>query len=305
MERIPNELLTEICSHLDDGDIVKLPFHIISRAFLPKDLKQRFRHLRICLSKHMLQSLVRVATKRGLREFVTKMTITTTLERPKLVKAEEFLQHAWSEHETRRLSLHEDTAVTIRLKPEVVDFDNFHSIMGQAESSCHYCRNMSLVAQFDRCERRFRAWERWHNNKRDVSLLKVAFALLPNLKTVRIDDNVALENTSDVIDSPFIYTDRYKDIAFRFSGTNTLAKIVEAASDSHMMKPTFRNMRNSRPSIYGKEVIYMMLGNLVLIVAWNSFRATLTNSLERLELTNVFSTLSGLFLSRHNRHFFY
>lgn len=297
MERIPNELLAEICSHLDDVDIVKLPFHIISRAFLPKELKQRFRHMRICLSKHKLEGLVRFAAKRGLREIATKMTFTTAVKRPKLVRAEEFLRHAWSAHETRRLSLIRldgDTAVT-RLKPEVIDFDNFHSIMGQAESSCYYCHDMSLVAQFDRCERAFRAWERWHNKKQDVSLLKVAFALLPNLQTVRIDDNVEIEKVFDVIDSPSFYTERYGHFAFTISGTNTLAKIVEAASDSHMVKPTFRNMRNSRPSIYGKDVIYLMLGNLVLTVAYSSLQQTLTNRLERLELTNVFSTQSGLF----------
>ncbi|MCJ1423952.1 hypothetical protein MMC29_001837 [Sticta canariensis] len=298
MERIPNELLTKICSHLDNGDIVKLPFHIISRAFSPKELKQRFRHLRICLSKHRLEGLVQFAAKRGLREIVTKMTIITSVERPKLMKAEEFLQHAWSVHETRKLSLirrHEDTAVTRRLKPEVVDFDNFHSIMGQAESSCHYCHDMSLVEQFDRYERAFRAWLRWHNKKYDVSLLKVAFALLPNLQTVRIDDNVELEKEPHVNDSLSFYAERYEHPAFALCGTNALAKIVEAVSDSQMMRPTFRNMRNSRPSIYGKDVIYLMLGNLVLTVADSSLHMMLTDRLERLELTNVFSTQSGLF----------
>lgn len=291
MERIPNELLAEICSYLDDGDLVKLPFHIISRAFSRKELKQRFRHMRIHLSKHSLECLVRVAAKRGLREIVTKITITTIVKRPKLVEAEAFLQYAWSAHEKRRLSLvpqDEYPVVVRRIIPEVVDFDNFHSIMGQAESSCHFCHNMSLAAQFDRCERIFRAWERWNDKKQDASLLKRAFALLPNLQTVRVDDNL-------VINSPSIYPEHYERLACTTSENSTLAKIVEAVSDSHMMRPTFRNMRNSRPSIYGKDSIYLMLGNLVLTLAYSSREQTWSKRLKSLELTNVFSTQSGLF----------
>lgn len=259
--------------------------------------------MHVFLEKTRLQWLVRIAAKPGLREIVTKITIT--VRRPRLVHPEEFLRSAWSEHEMRRLlttsastkiqGLHGDMPVRRRTKPESVDFHNFHSSIGQAESSCYYCRNLSLEGQFDRCTRRLKAWKTWHDNKQDVALLKVAFVLLPNLKTVRIDEDVENERIWNAMDPPFFSTERDGDFAYKFSGSTFLKRIVNAVSDSHVMKPSFRNMRNSRPSIYGRNVVYLMLGDLVLAVTRNALRGTFKNKLEELELTDVFVTQNELF----------
>lgn len=196
----------------------------------------------------------------------------------------------------RRLQgMYQIPLVSTRNVPDSITFDNFHWRLGQAESSCHYCHEMSLRAQYSRCTDRYRAWKTWVVNKEDVSLLKVAFSLLPNLKTVRFDDDVELEKIWEFNDPPFFYTERYRLFAYTFSGSKFLERIVKAVSESQMMNPSCRNMRNSRPSIYGRNVIYLMLWDLTVTVARNSFRATFRNKLERLELTNAFVIQTGLF----------
>lgn len=294
MERLPNELLTEICSYLDNEDIFKLPFHIVSGALSRKDMKQRWRHMYVYLERSRLQGLVRLAAMPGLGEIVTKITIT--MQRPKWVTPVEFLRKAWSEHEMRRLQrTYQDAPVSTRNMPPDVTFDSFHRPLKQGESSCHYCHEMSLSAQYYQCINRYRAWKTWLVNKQDVSLLKTAFALLPNLKTVRFDDDVEVEKIWEFNDPPFFYTERYRSFAYTFSGSKFLERIVKAVSDSQVMVPSFRNMRNSRPSIYGSNVIYLMLGDLIVTVARNSFRPTFRNKLERLELTDAFFIQTGLF----------
>lgn len=294
MEHLPNEVLTEICNYLVDEDLIKFPFHIIARVLSPVVMKRRWRHVIVSLEKTRLQGLVRIGAKRGLRELVTRITIT--MERPKYVAPKDFLKQAWIVHETRRLLKNPGpTQVPRRTKPSTLYVHNFHSELGQTEATCDYCRDMSLLEQWHRHMDNFRAWKKWLAEGKDVSLLKEAFALLPNLRIVRISNNVKLKKVWDANDPPFFYTERYQSIAYTISGSMFLETIVKAVSDSHTTRPTFRHMRNDRPSIYGKLAVYLMLGDLALTVARNCLRETFESTLEELEVTNVFTTPFGLF----------
>lgn len=294
MENLPNELLTEICNYLDDEDLLKFPFRIISRVLSPVVMKRRWRHVSVCLEKTRLQSLIRIGAKRGLRELVTRITIT--MESPRYMAPKDFLKQAWIVHETRRiLKVPGDTRIRRRPKPSTLNSQNFHAELGQTEATCDYCQDMSLLEQWQRGMDQIRAWKEWRAEGKDVSLLKEAFALLPNLRIVRIDNSVGLRRVWDANDPPFFYDGRYHHLAYTISGRMFLETIVKAVSESHTMRPTFRNMRNHRPSIYGKQAVYLMLGDLTLIVARDCLQDTFGSNLEELEVTTVFTTPFGLF----------
>lgn len=251
MKHLPSEILSEIYSYLFIEDIVNLPFHITSRAFLTEEHKRCFSELFASLEKKPLQQIVRISANPSLAALVTKITFST--KRPGFIDSAEFLKKAWKEHVRHRnksltLAAEKDGAspdhergpalkrkLTSKLA-ENLTFDNFHEFVEVAESECSYCHDQSLKMQYICIEATYLEWKSWHSRGQDISMLTSAFSQLRNLFEIHLD-NGDNEGPEGVIHKaadgtlgipPFFFHPHYTQCPTQWSDSDLYEVIVQA-----------------------------------------------------------------------------
>lgn len=295
MNRLPNEILALIYSQLNDQDIINLPFHL-TRGLSRKDTRRRFHHLHTFLNQIKVRQLVRIAANPQIRETVTKISFCTT--RPDVPCESGFLRAAWEQHDYDWYIAGNEGLFAYM--PRHLNFDNFHVHCEISESTCYSCQRLSLKAQYIRCKSQYEAWTKWHCSGEDVSLLALAMAWLPNLKTLRIDNSeknvsAAYKNFSDqgIEYPPTFLVAPFTECNFGFYGIKLLRRLVKAVAAAQQIDHSFRNMQNHRPSIYSSGNVYLMLGDLSLIVAPNAIDPAF-EGLKCLDMTSYYYNKNGM-----------
>lgn len=290
MEHLPNEILVLIYNELTNEDIVNLPFHLTSRGLSRKDANRRFHHLFATWNQTKLKRLVRIAANPRLRDAVTKIFFCTS--RPINPEAQPSFGNLWMNHvhayprpcSSRSLDIY---------------FNTYHAHFGRAESDCDFCQKPSLEAQFLCCDMRYQAWNKWQRSDQGKSLLALAVAWLPNLKTICIDNSygknlgrLSEKFSYDGVEEPHLPEPLQWDICEQSWGSDLLKRIVEAVSIAQRVDRSVRTMSNNWPTFYRIGDVYMMLGDLLLIVASDAVLYTF-EYLVSLEMTSVHRNQKG------------
>lgn len=183
MERLPNELLSLIYSHLHPKDIINLPFDMTSRVYLSKEHEQDFRIVHSRLENTALLKLLRIATNPSLAGLVKLISISP--QRSAFIDPRVFLKQAWKKH------VHHPGNPLFYpgcKLPNNLTFENFHELVRVAEPKCSYCHDQSLKTQYDCIEAEYLGWKSWHSRGQDIPLLTLAFSHLSSLQEVHVVD---------------------------------------------------------------------------------------------------------------------
>ena len=294
MKHLPNELLAQIYSYLSTEDVVNLPFHITSRVLLKNDFKQAFNHLLVTLEIKPLEQLVRISTNPSLCGLVTKITIST--KRTGFVDVEGFLERAWKEHARRQnktLTLAaakgERHLASGSRKPSKlpanlrVTLDNFHQLIGVAESECYYCHALPLRTQYVCAEDKYYEWEAWHLRRQDISILTFALGRLHNLRQVNIDhemSNKAREVNHQAaatsLGSPqFFICPPYNECPTRWSITDLYVVVVQTLWPLEETGGISEIRKYVSPCCYLGDALYLTISDKLHVIASEILRKAL------------------------------
>lgn len=306
MNHLPNELLTEIYSYLPAEDIANLPFHMTSRAFLDKEHKRCFNESYASLEKNDLLRLVRISTNPSLADLVTKVTFST--KRPGFIGEERFLKKAWKEHVRRRNKSLCSAAVkdwashgherdpapnreTTSKLPENLTLENFHELIGVAESECYYCHDKSLKMQYACIEAKYLHWKSCH-----ISTLTFTFFRLRNLREIWFENNKK-EDIKRVNHGPadralgippFLCNPPYNQCPAQWSNSNLYEVVIQAVWPLQHVECVFPS--NLRPSHFPKPQpdFRLSLGNLHVYISRSvDGKILVDNDIEDLELAII------------------